>query len=527
MLGAPVSGVRVLWEVADAAVATSEEHGAPDRSWARTPEDFVRLHREALESDHVSARLHLWIDLTFGYRLSGTDHNAAVLCRLCFRGLTRAPQSLGHCLAAPRRTPGRAAIEAKNVPLSLSDAGQGGRPLRHGIVQLFHEPHPARVVRPPVSEPLRRLRAGAAAETVAEAPGAAPFAAALAALRGRRERLPPANLPAAPSYAVPETPRGPHRQLGARSGTGTAGRGSIVSSAAAAPPPAPAGSVDAGAVASPSRDLAADLGPLRAPVDSFTNAAAAAATSLANSVGALVTLSSGGLPVGKAAAAVADGTSSGGDAVLGGGPAGPVAPAGALASRSSLAASGSSLGLVASPAQPGAAGSGTGAAAAVATAPIHLAPGGEDIVQALNAREHVALFVRRYRRILEQAAAGAAAQADGAGATPPVRPSPGTGVGVADEFARACAADVADLGRLTLQLFLETAGNDHGRFPNWTVYGRSDHRTPHAVAGTSAADAAIAAALALPPAERRQALAQLCHKVCSERTRGVRTAEQG
>lgn len=45
--------------------------------WARSAHEFVQLHRAALESEHVSQQLHLWVDLVFGCKQRGPEAERA------------------------------------------------------------------------------------------------------------------------------------------------------------------------------------------------------------------------------------------------------------------------------------------------------------------------------------------------------------------------------------------------------------------------------------------------------------------
>ncbi|XP_063677506.1 WD repeat-containing protein 81-like isoform X2 [Bolinopsis microptera] len=71
----------------DKTIFASVHSDLPDLAlppWASDSQDFIRKHRDALEGDYVSSRLHNWIDLMFGEKLFGA---AAIASKNVFKEL--------------------------------------------------------------------------------------------------------------------------------------------------------------------------------------------------------------------------------------------------------------------------------------------------------------------------------------------------------------------------------------------------------------------------------------------------------
>ncbi|XP_012928023.1 neurobeachin-like protein 2 isoform X5 [Heterocephalus glaber] len=107
--------------------------------WASSPEDFIQQHRRALESEHVSAHLHEWIDLIFGYKQRGPAAEEAlnVFYYCTYEGAV----DLDH--VADER-------ERKALEGIISNFGQTP-------CQLLKEPHPPRLLAEEAAQRLARL----------------------------------------------------------------------------------------------------------------------------------------------------------------------------------------------------------------------------------------------------------------------------------------------------------------------------------------------------------------------------------
>ena len=99
--------------------------------WAHgDPSEFVRLHRAALESVHVSANLHKWIDLIFGYKQRGKFAVEAV--------------NVFHYLTYEGAIDISAIADETQKQALLSQISHFGQCPK----QMFQRPHPARVTTP-------------------------------------------------------------------------------------------------------------------------------------------------------------------------------------------------------------------------------------------------------------------------------------------------------------------------------------------------------------------------------------------
>ena len=129
--------------------------------WANgSPHEFIRIMREALESETVSARMHLWIDLVFGHAQRGDE---SVKRRNVFHPLTYEGSV---DLNAVKDPDARAAAESQIVNFGQTPA------------QLFRKPHPRRAPPPSPLPPIRHSPHSVALTSVTTLPRFPPNAPA-------------------------------------------------------------------------------------------------------------------------------------------------------------------------------------------------------------------------------------------------------------------------------------------------------------------------------------------------------------
>ena len=95
-------------------------------AWAKTPKEYVAKMRQALESEYVSAHLHEWVDLIFGYKQTGDE---AVNADNLFYYLTYEGAVDLDAITDP--------VERRSLESQINEFGQTPK-------KIFDRPHPQR-----------------------------------------------------------------------------------------------------------------------------------------------------------------------------------------------------------------------------------------------------------------------------------------------------------------------------------------------------------------------------------------------
>eukprot|EP00250_Pteridium_aquilinum_P011894 c20373_g1_i2 orf=431-2884(-) len=106
--------------------------------WCKSPDDFIKKHQEALECEHVSKNLHLWIDLIFGFKQRG---EAALAADNVFHYLTYEGSVDLETIVDP--------VQHASLEAQINEFGQAPQ-------QLFTRPHPERFVGRSISNKIIR-----------------------------------------------------------------------------------------------------------------------------------------------------------------------------------------------------------------------------------------------------------------------------------------------------------------------------------------------------------------------------------